>query len=116
MATITKRQLAERVAKQTGQTQVITKDIIQRYIDGILNELARGNRLEFRDFGVFETVTRRSRAARNPKTGEQVFVPAKQAVSFKMGRRMKNAVASASSTTTVERGPRMSQGGKAAED
>ncbi|MHC4677681.1 MAG: HU family DNA-binding protein [Planctomycetota bacterium] len=55
----------------------------------IISELAKGNRLEFRDFGVFETVTRAARMAQNPKTLEQVHVPAKQAVKFKMGRLMK---------------------------
>lgn len=52
-----------------------------------------GNKLEFRDFGIFEVVKRRSRNGRNPRTGEKVFVPAKQVVSFKMGRQMKKVVA-----------------------
>ena len=94
MASVTKRQIAERIAKQTGQMQAITKDIIQSFMDEIVTELARGNKLEFRDFGVFEVVTRRSRAARNPKTGEEVFVPATQAVRAKMGRQMKHRLAS----------------------
>jgi len=45
--------------------------------------------LEFRDFGVFETTMRAARVAQNPKTLEQVHVPAKRAVKFKMGRLMK---------------------------
>ena len=94
MASVTKRQIAERIAKQTGQTQAITEEIIQSFMDEIIAELARGNKLEFRDFGVFEVATRRSRAARNPKTGEEVFVPAKRIVRFKMGRRMKQRVVS----------------------
>ena len=52
-------------------------------------ELAKGNRLEFRDFGVFETKTRVARTAQNPKTLEQVHVPAKRVVKFKMGRLMR---------------------------
>ena len=94
MARVTKRQIVERIAKQAGQTQAITKDIIQSFMDEIITELARGSKLEFRDFGVFEAVTRRSRAARNPKTGEKVSVSAKRAVRFKMGRQMKQRVAS----------------------
>lgn len=93
MATITKREIAERIAKQTEQTQVVTKDIIQRFLDEIVRELATGNKLEFRDFGIFEVVQRRSRNGRNPRTGAKVFVPAKRVVSFKMGRRMKKTVA-----------------------
>ena len=91
--TITKREISERIAKQTGQTQVVAKDIIQRFLDEIVDELVKGNKLEFRDFGIFEVVVRRSRSGRNPRTGSQVFVPAKRVVSFKMGRRMKNQVA-----------------------
>ena len=92
MATITKRQIAERIAKQTGQTQVMAKDIVQGFLDEIVNELANGNKLEFRDFGILEVVTRRSRTSRNPRTGESVFVPAKKVVNFRMGRRMSKAV------------------------
>ena len=92
MATITKRQIAERIAKRTGQTQTATKDIVQQLLDEIVDELAKGNKLELRDFGIFEAVIRRSRSARNPRTGEKVFVPAKRVVGFKMGRRMKGAV------------------------
>ena len=93
MATITKREIAERIAKQTGQTQVIAKEIIQRFLDEVVSELALGNKLEFRDFGILEVVQRRSRNGRNPRTGDPVFVPAKRVVSFKMGRRMKKLVA-----------------------
>ena len=92
MATITKRQIAERIAKRTGQTQVITKEIVQQFIDEIVDELGKGNKLEFRDFGIFEVVKRRSRTGRNPRTGEKVFVPAKKVVSFKMGRTMAREV------------------------
>ena len=92
MATTTKRQIARRIAERTGQTQVITKEIVQQFFDGIVDELGKGNKLEFRDFGVFEVVTRRSRTGRNPRTGEKVFVPAKKVVGFKMGRRMEKEV------------------------
>lgn len=93
MATITKREIAERIAKRTDQTQVVTKQVVQLFLEEIVDELARGNKLEFRDFGIFEVVTRRSRNGRNPRTGAGVFVPAKRVVSFKMGRHMKKVVA-----------------------
>ncbi|MBA7640929.1 Integration host factor subunit beta [subsurface metagenome] len=68
---------------------MLVKATVQNFLDDIIFELAKGNRLEFRDFGVFETSTRAARVARNPKTLEQVHVPAKRAVKFKMGRLMK---------------------------
>lgn len=93
MATTTKREIAERVAQQTGLPQISVKQIIQMLFDEVVKELAAGNRLEFRDFGVFEVVMRKPRTGRNPKTGEKVAVPSKQVVSFKMGKIMKDKVA-----------------------
>ena len=86
MATITKKDLIDLIAEEADQTQVITKRIIQRFLDAIVEELAAGNRLEFREFGVFEARIRPSRRARNPRTGEAVPVLAKPIVTFKAGR------------------------------
>jgi len=102
MATITKRQIAERIAKRMGQTQTTTKDVVQQFLDEVVAELAQGNKLESRDFGIFEVVTRRSRTGRNPRTGEQVFVPAKKVVSFKMGKRMSHAVVSGENAAVAQ--------------
>jgi integration host factor subunit beta len=92
MSTITKKELVARIAEQTGQTKVITKEILQRFLDEIILELARGNRLEFREFGVFELKTRPARRARNPRTAERVDVPPKRVVKFKVGRMMRERV------------------------
>ena len=92
MSTITKKELVARISEQTGQTKVVTKEILQRFLDEIIAELARGNRLEFREFGVFELKTRPARRARNPRTREKVDVPPKRIVRFKVGRMMKQKV------------------------
>ena len=92
MGTVTKRRLAEKVAQKTGQTQVVTKQVVQLFFDELVNELAAGNRLEFRDFGVFEVVIRRPRTGRNPRTGERVAVPPKRVVTFKMGKSMRERI------------------------
>ncbi|MHA2303313.1 MAG: HU family DNA-binding protein [Candidatus Thorarchaeota archaeon] len=89
MSTITKKELIGRIAENTDTKGVVVKPVIQSFLDEVISELAKGNRLEFRDFGVFENVTRAARVAQNPKTLEQVHVPAKRAVKFKMGRLMK---------------------------
>jgi integration host factor subunit beta len=91
MAT-TKRELVRRVAETTGQKQNIAKEIIQHFLDEIVDELARGHRLEFREFGIFDTIQKRARTARNPRTGQTVSVPAKTVVYFKVGRLMKARV------------------------
>jgi integration host factor subunit beta len=89
MATVTKKELISRIAERTQAKRVLVKRIIQAFLDEIISELCKNNRLEFRDFGVFETRTRAARIAQNPKTLERVEVPAKRTVKFKMGRLMK---------------------------
>ena len=92
MKTITKKELVNRIADKTKQTKVVAKDIIQSFLDEIIDELAAGNRLEFREFGVFETKDRAARKAQNPRTLERVDVPAKRIVKFKVGRLMRKKV------------------------
>jgi integration host factor subunit beta len=89
MSTVTKKEFIDRIAENTQAKRVVVKRIIQSFLDEVVDELAEGNRLEFRDFGVFETRTRAARIAQNPKTLERVPVPAKRTVKFKMGRLMK---------------------------
>jgi integration host factor subunit beta len=89
MATITKKELIDRIADSSGGRRVQVKKVVQQFLDEIVNELGKGNRLEFRDFGVFETKVRKARKAQNPKTLEPVAVPEKRTVKFKVGRLMK---------------------------
>jgi integration host factor subunit beta len=93
MATITKKELIDRIADGTGHRRVQVKKVVQQFLDEIINELGQGNRLEFRDFGVFETKVRKARKAQNPKTLEPVEVPEKRTVKFKVGRLMKQKLA-----------------------
>ncbi|MEC8652005.1 MAG: HU family DNA-binding protein [Planctomycetota bacterium] len=92
MKTVTKKELVHRIAEQTGTTKVVAKDVIQSFLNAIIDELAEGNRLEFRVFGVFESRERAARLAQNPRTLEKVPVPAKRIVKFKVGRLMRKKV------------------------
>src|SRR5204862_6935404 len=76
--------------------RVQVKKIVQQFLDEIVAELGKGNPLEFRDFGVFETKIRKARKAQNPKTLEPVAVPEKRTVKFKVGRLMKQRLAAIS--------------------
>jgi len=93
MKTVTKKELIDRIADRTGNKRVVVKRIIQSFLDEIIEELGNGNRLEFRDFGVFECKVRAARTAQNPKTLERVEVPEKKTVKFKIGRIMKMKLA-----------------------
>ena len=89
MATITKKELVDRIAQENGITQSTVKTIIQHFLDEIVSELAKNNRLEFRDFGTFEVREQAARTAQNPKTLERIKVPANRVTKFKMGRIMR---------------------------
>jgi integration host factor subunit beta len=93
MPTITKKDLIDRIAENTKQRRIQVKRILQLFLDEIIGELGKGNRLEFRDFGVFESKLRKPRKAQNPKTLEPVEVPEKRTVKFKVGRLMKQKLA-----------------------
>lgn len=90
--TVTKKELVNRIADATGQTKVVVKEVVQRFLDAIIEELGNGHRLEFREFGVYEVKERAARRAQNPRTLEKVDVPAKRVVKFKVGRLMRGRV------------------------
>ena len=89
MHTVTKKELVDRIAEATGSRHVQVKEVVQCFLDEIIAELTKGNRLEFRDFGVLEVRQRAARLAQNPKTLERVRVGPKRTVRFKAGRMMK---------------------------
>ena len=90
--TITKKELSEQVAEKTGQSRAAVRVTIQALLDEVVEELSRGNRIEFRGFGVFETKTRAPRIARNPQTRLQVLVPERRSAKFKPGKGMRDAI------------------------
>ena len=92
MATTTKKDLIDRIADTTQQRRADVKKTVQAFLDQVIDELGRGNRLEFRDFGVFEIKDRAPRVAQNPKTLERVHVPARRTVKFKVGRLMRETL------------------------
>jgi len=102
MATVTKKELIDRIAEQTQAKRVVVKRIVQAFLEEVTAELCRNNRLEFRDFGVFETRKRVARIAQNPKTLERVEVPAKRTVKFKMGRLMRESLGAVPAAESAE--------------
>ena len=74
---ITKKELVDEIASQTGFTQVKTKVIVEGLIDAVANAVIEGSNIELRGFGRFKNKQRKERRTRNPKTGELVNIPAK---------------------------------------
>jgi len=89
----------------TGEKRVVVKRVVQSFLDQIIVELGKGNRLEFRDFGVFEVKLRKARMAQNPKTLDPVEVPPKRTVKFKVGRLMKETLTDLPSESAAPASP-----------
>ncbi|MBU4199333.1 MAG: integration host factor subunit beta [Verrucomicrobia bacterium] len=90
---MTKRDLVMRISKETGLVQQDVFAVIQKTLDYITESLAKGENVEFRNFGVFEIRIRKSRIGRNPnKPSHVVTIPSRKVVKFKMGRIMKSLV------------------------
>ena len=87
---MTKRELFVRIARETGMAQQDVQAVLQKVLDYIVECLARGDNVEFRNFGVFEVQNRKARVGRNPANPSHVVaIPARRVVKFKMGRIMK---------------------------
>lgn len=89
---MTKKEIVKKISEDIGLTQLKTKDIVQRTLDAIIATLVEEGRIELRNFGVFEVKRRAPRKARNPRTGDKVFVPSKNVVTFKPGKEMEELV------------------------
>lgn len=89
---MTKKEIVKTISEEIGLTQLKTKEIVQKTFDAIVDTLVEDRRIELRNFGVFEVKQRAARKARNPRTGEKVFVPEKFVVTFKPGKEMEERV------------------------
>jgi len=89
---VTKKEIVKTISEEIGLTQLKTKDIVQKTFDAIIDTLVEDKRIELRNFGVFEVKKRAARKARNPRTGEKVFVQEKFVVTFKPGKEMEERV------------------------
>ena len=89
---MTKKEIVKTISEEIGMTQLKTKEIVQKTFDAIVKTLVEEERIELRNFGVFEVKKRAARKARNPRTGDKVFVPEKYVVTFKPGKEMEERV------------------------
>ena len=88
--TLTKRDLVVRISNENGLVQQQVFDVIQKTLDYISEALAKGDKVELRNFGVFEVKVRKARIGRNPNSPEtDVPIPARATVKFKPGKEMR---------------------------
>ena len=112
--TLTKRDLVMRISSETGLVQQQVLDIVQKTLDYIAEALAKGDKVELRNFGVFEVKIRKARVGRNPNRPEtDVPIPQRAIVKFKAGKEMRADVIrltpkSASAPTAAPQPPAVS--------
>ena len=79
---MTRKNIVRSISEDVGVTQLKTKKVVQMVFNAILDTLVEDGRVELRNFGVFEVKRRRARKARNPRTGDSVFLPERLGVTF----------------------------------
>jgi integration host factor subunit beta len=89
---MTKKDIILRISDQVALKQIDVKKVVQSTFDCILDALARGEKIELRNFGIFKIKQRKPRTGRNPRTGTIVPVPARKSVVFKQGLEMKKRI------------------------
>jgi nucleoid DNA-binding protein len=90
---MTKRDLVIRISEETGLVQQQVQDLLQKTLDAISTTLAKGEKVELRNFGIFEIRVRKARTGRNPNLpGTDVPIPERAVVRFKAGKEMREAV------------------------
>lgn len=103
MATITKKELIQKISQLLGLHPQEVRNVIQSFLDEMTDCLAKGDRLEFRDFGVFEIVQRKRKIGRNPKNASvAIVIPARPAVKFTAGKKMKKDIQKLSGDSPIK--------------
>ncbi len=93
MSTITKKKLIQTISQARGLHPNDVRNVIQAFLDAMTDSLTQGDRLEFRDFGVFEVVERKKKIGRNPKNASvPIIIPARKAVKFTPGKKMRKLI------------------------
>ena len=94
--TITKKDVAKRTAKLAGEKIYLAEKIVDGVLTSLREFMAEAKpevRIEIRDFGVCEVKTTKPKPkARNPKTGEIIYVPARRKTHFKAGKLLKDVL------------------------
>lgn len=86
---MTKQQLVEHVAGDTGQSRTDVERIYEAIFEGVSGALAAGERIEVRGFGIFEAKETKARTGRNPATGESIEIPASRKATFRASKELK---------------------------
>jgi len=90
--TLTKFDIVRTLAEKYELEVASTRRVVQGTLDMITDALLQGDKVELRNFGVFEVILRAGRIARNPRSKEEVFIPERKVVKFKPGKVMEDRI------------------------
>ena len=88
-----KTELIAAVAAKTGLTKKDAEKVVNATIDSITESLVNGDKVNVSGFGIFEVKTRAERTGRNPRTNENITIPATKLPAFKASKTLKDAIA-----------------------
>jgi len=88
-----KAELVEEIARESGLSKRVCQDVTDAITSVIIDALARGERVTLVGFGSFRVMTRKERRGRNPQTGQQLQIPAKDVPKFEPGKNLREMVA-----------------------
>jgi DNA-binding protein HU-beta len=81
--------LAKDVAEKSGVTQKAAKDVINNFLEQVINDVNKGKKVNLAGFGIFERKTQKARTARNPRTKATIKVPSKKKFVFRASSKVK---------------------------
>jgi DNA-binding protein HU-beta len=87
-----KSDLINEISTKTGLTKTKSSEVIEGIVETIQNALVNGDKVTLVGFGTFDTIVRKARKGRNPKTGADLNIPSKRAPRFKSGTALSNIV------------------------
>jgi DNA-binding protein HU-beta len=87
-----KAQLIDAMAEKAGLTKADAKKALDAFVDATGDALKQGDRVALVGFGSFSVSKRNARTGRNPQTGKEIKIPAKQVVKFKAGSELSGSV------------------------
>jgi nucleoid DNA-binding protein len=104
-STLTKNDIVRTLAEKYELEIASTRRVVQGTLDMVLEALLKGDKVELRNFGVFEVIERKGRIARNPKSKQEVFIPERKVVKFKPGKVMEDKITTPSMKGGIQPAP-----------
>lgn len=104
-STLTKNEIVRTLAEKYELEIASTRRVVQGTLDMIVESLVRGDKVELRNFGVFEVIDRKGRIARNPRSRQEVFIPERKVVKFKPGKVMEDRITTPSMKGRIQPAP-----------